>query len=337
MSKANPALIGGFVVGAIALIVIGLLVFGGTSWFAQRSTYIAYFPGSVKGLQVGAPVDFRGVNIGEVTDIKVVFDPKDVTARIPVVMQFDPSRITVVGMEPTGSYEDRVEGLIKAGFRAQLQSQSLLTGLLFVNLDFHKNAPSRLVGGDQPYPEIPTIPSGMEQLQQSAGDIAAELPNVLNNLNNVLTSIDNELKASGGNVQQIVADMADIANRIRQRGPVFDKIFDNVDSATGEIRQTAETLQQILQTNQDAIGTLIDEWTVTAGTVRRMADTINATVAENREGLRDFTENGLYEYTGLAQDAQRMVDQFTRVGEQIERDPAGFLFGDRVRQGVQPQ
>lgn len=337
MSKANPAVIGGFVIGAIALIVIGLLVFGGTSWFAQRSTYIAYFPGSVKGLQVGAPVDFRGVNIGEVTDIKVLFDPKDVTARIPVVMQFDPSRINIVGVEPTGSPEDRVEGLIKAGFRAQLQSQSLLTGLLFVNLDFHKDAPARLVGGEQPYPEIPTIPSGMEQLQQSAGDIAAELPNVLNNLNTVLTSIDSELKASGGNVQQIVADMADIANRIRQRGPVFDQIFDNVDSATGEIRQTAETLQQILQTNQDAIGTLIDEWTVTASSVRRMADQINATIAENREGLRDFTENGLYEYTGLAQDAQRMVDQFTRVGEQIERDPAGFLFGDRVRQGVQPQ
>ena len=98
MSKANPAVIGGFVVGAIALIVIGLLVFGGTSWFAQRNTYIAYFPGSVKGLRVGAPVDFRGVTIGEVTDIEVLFDPEDITARIPVVMQFDPSRIHVVGM-----------------------------------------------------------------------------------------------------------------------------------------------------------------------------------------------------------------------------------------------
>ena len=53
MNRANPALIGGFVIGAIALIVIGLLVFGGTTWFAQRNTYIAYFPGSVNGLQVG--------------------------------------------------------------------------------------------------------------------------------------------------------------------------------------------------------------------------------------------------------------------------------------------
>ena len=76
---------------------------------------------------------------------------------------------------------------------------------------------------------------------------------------------------------------------------------------------------------------------MTAGAVRRLADEANATIAENREGLRDFTENGLYEYTGLAQDAQRMVDQFTRVGEQIERNPAGFLFGDRARPGRGPR
>jgi paraquat-inducible protein B len=338
MKKANPAIIGGFVIGAVALVVIGLLALSSTNWFAARNSYVAYFPGSVNGLRVGANVDFRGVTIGQVTQVKVQYDASDQSFSIPVVMEFDLSRIEYVGREARADSEvANLDDLINAGLRAQLQTQSLLTGLLFVNLDFKPDTPVNLTEGAEPYPEIPTIASGMEQIQQSAGDIAAELPNVLNNLNNVLTSIDNELKASGGNVQEIVADMADIANRIRQRGPAFDKIFDNVDSATGEIRQTAETLDQILQTNQDAIGSLIDEWTVTASSVRRMADQINATIAENREGLRDFTENGLYEYTGLAQDAQRMVDQFTRVGEQIERDPAGFLFGDRVRQGVQPQ
>jgi phospholipid/cholesterol/gamma-HCH transport system substrate-binding protein len=160
---------------------------------------------------------------------------------------------------------------------------------------------------------------------------------VISKLNDILGSIDKDLKASSGDFQQIVASVADIANRASEKGPVVDKILDNANITTGEVRQAAATLEQILQTNQDAIGSLIDAWTVTAGSVRRMADQINAVIAENRPGLRDFTENGLYEYTGLAQDAQRMVDQFTRVGEQIERDPAGFLFGDRVRQGVQPR
>jgi len=123
---------------------------------------------------------------------------------------------------------------------------------------------------------------------------------------------------------------------VQARGPAFERIFDNADTAAGEVRQAAATLDQILQDQQDSIGTLIEEWTLTAGSVRRMSDQLNNMVAENREGLRDFTQTGLYEYTGLAQDAQRMVDQITRVTEELERDPARFLLGDRS-QGVAPE
>lgn len=331
MSKANPAVIGAFVIGAIALIVIGLLVYGGAGWFVQRNQYVAYFPGSVKGLRVGAPVDFRGVSIGQVTDIRVIFDPEEVSARIPVIIEFDPTQIQLAGAEQMVA--DDTDRLIEGGLRAQLQSQSLLTGLLFVNLDFHPDAPARLVGGDEPYPEIPTIPSGLEQLQQSAGDIAMRLPDMVDRLAGVLTSIDEELSRNRGDIRQIVADVATTAEAIRDQTPEINRIMATAQDATGDVRRAAATLEQILQTNRDAIGALIDEWTVTAGSVRRMADQVNAAIAENRPGLRDFTQTGLYEYTGLAQDAQRLVDQMTRVAEELERDPARFLFGDRT-QGV---
>ena len=78
---------------------------------------------------------------------------------------------------------------------------------------------------------------------------------------------------------------------------------------------------------------MIDEWTIAASAMRRTADQVDKLVAENRQGLRDFTQEGLYEYTGLAQDAQRLVDQITRIAEELERDPARFLFGDRA-QGI---
>jgi phospholipid/cholesterol/gamma-HCH transport system substrate-binding protein len=78
---------------------------------------------------------------------------------------------------------------------------------------------------------------------------------------------------------------------------------------------------------------MIDEWTVAASAMRRTADQVERMVAENRQGVRDFTQYGLYGYTGLAQDAQRLVDQFSRITERVERDPAGFLFGDRT-QGI---
>jgi paraquat-inducible protein B len=330
MSKANPALIGGFVIGAIALLVIGLLVFGGTSWFKTQNRYVAYFPGSVKGLRVGANVDFRGVTIGQVTQINVNYNPADQQFRIPVVMEFDPARIEIVGDGQAVESRQDIQRLIEAGLRAQLQNESLLTGLLFVNLDFRPKTPVKLIHGDEPYPEIPTIESGLEQIQQSAGDIAQQLPGLLSRLNAILGSIDEGLTASTGDVQQIVASVADIAGRVSEKGPALDQILANANATTGEVRDAAKTVDQILQTNHEAIGSLINEWTVTAVSVRRMADQVNNLIAENRAGLRDFTQSGLYEYTGLAQDAQRMVDEITRVTEELQRDPARFLFGDRA-------
>jgi paraquat-inducible protein B len=328
MNRANPAVVGTFVIGAIALIVIGLLVFGGTGWFVQRNTYVAYFPGSVKGLQVGAPVDFRGVTIGEVTDIKVLFNPQDVSARIPVVMELDPTQIEVAGRDVVVSEEEDAERLIEAGFRAQLQSQSFLTGLLFVNLDFYPDAPVRLMGGDEPYPEIPTIPSGFEQLQQSAGDVAARLPGLLDQLNGLLAELNEALDQTSGDFGSIVSDVAVIAQEIRESAP---EVVARTEQATEDLRGVAQALEELLQTNRDAIGAMIDEWTVAASAARRTAEEVEQLVAENRQGLRDFTQRGLYEYSGLAQDVQGLVDQINRLAEELERDPARFLFGDRTR------
>ena len=328
MSKANPAVVGGFVIGAIALIVIGLLVFGGTGWFIDRNKYVAYFPGSVKGLQVGAPVDFRGVNVGQVTDITVLFNPQEVSARIPVIIELDPTQIEVAGRDQAVSETADPERLIEAGLRAQLQAQSLLTGLLFVNLDFYPNAPERLEGGDEPYPEIPTIPSGFEQLQQSAGDVAARLPELLDQLNGVLAELNQGLQETRGDFSSMVHDVAAIAQDIRKLTP---QVIAQTQAATDDLRRVAGTVEDILETNRDAIGAMIDEWTVAASATRRMADELEQLVAENRQGLRDFTQRGLYEYSGLAQDVQGLVDQINRLAEELERDPARFLFGDRTR------
>jgi paraquat-inducible protein B len=333
MTRGNPAVVGGFVVGAIALIVIGLLLFGGTSWFVQHNKYVAYFPGSVKGLQVGAPVDFRGVTIGQVTEIRVQFNPQEVSARIPVIMEIDPRRIEVAGRGQTVAQSVEPERVIEAGFRAQLQSQSLLTGLLFVNLDFYPDKQPRLVGGEVPYPEIPTIPSDLEQLQETAGDIVARLPDLVDQLNGLLAELNQALDRTSGDFSSIVSDVAVIAKEIRQSAP---EVVARTTETAADLRRVAGTLEDLLATNRDAIGAMIDEWTTAASAMRRTADQVDRMVAENRQGLRDFTQEGLYEYTGLAQDAQRLVDQMTRITEELERDPARFLFGDRA-QGIRAE
>jgi paraquat-inducible protein B len=330
MKRANPAVIGGFVIGAVALLVIGLLVFGGAGWFVQRDTFIAYFPGSVKGLHVGAPVDFRGVTIGQVKEIRVLFDPRQLDARIPVIMELDATQIDVAGGAPVLTQPEGAKELIDAGLGAQLQLQSLLTGLLFVNLDFYPKGQARLVGGDQPYTEIPTIPSDLEQLQESAADVAARLPDLLDQLNGVLAEMNRALDRTSDDFSSIVSDVAVISEELREFTP---ELVGRTAEAADDIRRVAGTLEDLLEANRDAIGAMIDEWTVAASSMRRLADQSGQLIAENRPGLRDFTQGGLYEYTGLAQDAQRLIDRISRIADELERDPARFLFGDRG-QGV---
>ena len=98
MSKqANKTLIGIFVVGAVALVVAGVAIFGTGKFFSERHRLVMYFDGSVSGLNVGAPVVFRGVKIGTVTDIVLRADPADMSIQIPVFIEIEPNRFERIG------------------------------------------------------------------------------------------------------------------------------------------------------------------------------------------------------------------------------------------------
>src|ERR1700758_4315675 len=99
MRKANPALIGGFVVGALLLAVVAILAVGGNALLTRQRHAVIYFSGSVTGLAVGAPVNFRGVRVGKVIDIKLQFDSSNLAARIPVYITLDPRKVRMVGSE----------------------------------------------------------------------------------------------------------------------------------------------------------------------------------------------------------------------------------------------
>ena len=102
MSKpANKRLIGVFVLGAIALLVIAVVVLGSGKFFRKTFKAVCFFEGSVGGLSVGAPVVFNGVRIGEVTDVVLRYDTRDLTATIPVYIEIDPQRMETVGPRPT--------------------------------------------------------------------------------------------------------------------------------------------------------------------------------------------------------------------------------------------
>ena len=169
---ASAILTGAFVIGAVILVVAGIILFGSRGFLAQRPVYVMYFEGSVKGLSEGAPVVFRGVRVGWVKNISLRFDPDAASVRIPVLVEIDPETIT--GAQGRSEQQKYLGQLIDQGLKAQLQLQNVLTGQLVIALDFYPDRPVRLVDKDSRYPEIPTIPSSLEQFTRTIENLPIE-------------------------------------------------------------------------------------------------------------------------------------------------------------------
>jgi len=269
--KANPAVIGAFVVGAIALAVIGVAVFGSGQMFKRNAKFVCFFSGTVNGLSVGAPVRFKGVDVGSVTDIRLRFeqaisDSSQVQqgVRIPVFFELDPDKIALQGGSRDLRDATQVKQLIDLGIRAQLNSQSLVTGLLFVQLDFHPEFPANfaLPPGSKPT-EIPTIPTTMEQVQSAATEIIRKLDDihfdtmvksatqVLDNINGVVSSpalkqTMESLPATVANINQTVTSLRELAVRLdSKQGPLFDSLKGASDKTGATLEQARLTLQTV--------------------------------------------------------------------------------------------
>lgn len=153
--KINKAAVGAFVIGAMALLMTGIVVFGSGMFLKRTSKYVLFFDGSIKGLSVGAPVIFRGVKVGAVRDISLVYDQKTGAVFIPVIIEVDSSRVK--GAPRGWGYSD-YRLLIERGLQARLEIQSFVTGQLMIAFDFYPNKQSRLRGLMKEYPELPTLP-----------------------------------------------------------------------------------------------------------------------------------------------------------------------------------
>jgi len=155
MSRAmSKTLIGTFVVGGAVLLLIAVMVFGSGALFKRTDKFVLYFDGSVKGLAVGAPVMFRGVSIGAVKDISLIYDAKEGTIMLPVVVEIEQGRI-----KGAASFGDAGgKKMIELGLRGKLEVLNFLTGQLMVSFDFYPNNPPQIRGIRNSYPELPTLP-----------------------------------------------------------------------------------------------------------------------------------------------------------------------------------
>jgi paraquat-inducible protein B len=147
--------------------------------YTTQNYYLLHFTSSVRGLSPGAPVEFRGVEVGHVVDFRLDFDVNQNTFDIPVLIVIQPERIhTVGGEDQPGQRLKRIEAFVEKGLRAQLRSGSIVTGQQYVALEFFPDEPPAKVGREGPYPSIPTLPTQFEEIGIKLNRLIAKLEDV---------------------------------------------------------------------------------------------------------------------------------------------------------------
>ena len=327
--KASKTLIGVFVLGALALIVAGVVIFGGGRFFAPTKKFVMYFGGSVKGLQVGAPVMFRGVKIGEVTDIRLNFNPKDLSTEIPVVVEIN-TRLLNVPEEYRHLMGEKerywlIKPLIEKGLKAQLQMQSFVTGLLMISLDFYPERPISLHGLNRDYPEIPTVPTTLEELTKTIEELP--LREITENLNRTLEGIgalvrSPELKESISSLNQLLKNADTLVRNIDSRvGPLSASLTSTSDAARGAFAQAEKTLKMdegVPGEIAASVKSTLKTATVTLDETRKAIEGVKRIAAQN-ENLGYEINRSLEEMKALARTLRSLADYLDRHPEAIIR------------------
>lgn len=328
--KASKSLIGIFVLGAIALILAVVVIFGSGRFFKKTYKYVLFFEGSVKGLNVGAPVMFRGVKVGQVTDIVLRFSGKDLTILIPVYIELDPSKAVIVsGDLGKSSY---LKSFIAKGLRAQLQMQSFVTGQLMINLDFYPDKPIRLVDVYKRYPEIPTIPATLEELTKTVEGL--NLDQIVRRLDSVITGIDKivnspELGESVKSMNLALKSINDLAKNIDSRvGTVSSSIKETSEAARGAFVQAEKTL-----TLKDGVpGDIAESVKETLKTARFTLEESQKAVAEVKRVAEKNAYLG-YDISRTLEEISSLSRSLRSLSDYLDRHPEALIKGKNSSKG----
>ena len=245
------------------------------SRYTKKLLYEVYFDGSVRGLRPGAPVEFRGMRIGSVTDVRLEIDAKEETVRIPVTFGIEPERITMIDGSLGGERYAMMSSLVARGLRAQLKSGNLLTGELLVDLDFHPESPPAKLDEGGTYPVIPSVPTQLEVLTSSVTGVlnklaALPLPELVADLRTTIQGV-NTLVASPDTKNTVTA-LRDSASHLQALlGSLDQQVGPLLKRADSTLTSTNALVGPDSQLRYD-VGDLLKELTNAARAIRVFAD-----------------------------------------------------------------
>jgi len=307
--QPNKTLIGAFVVGAVVLAFAAIMIFSSGKFFTEKSRYVLYFDGSVKGLDIGAPVTFKGVRIGSVTDIKLYIANEQLDLKIPIFIEIEPDRVTdspSFKKDPRGrtlkEYREKLREagkimrlLIDRGLRAQLYPQSMVTGKLMIQLDFHPDTPAKLVGLESDFQEIPTIPSALDQLVKTIEEIP-------------FAEIAEKLELTIDGIERLV-NSPELKDTIVTLNGTLKEIKNLAHTANGELRPLTASVKDTLATTREAM------------------ETTEETIATVGSGLSDKAPIISYELTQALRELTTAARSLKVLTDYLQQHPESLLRG----------
>lgn len=299
--KANPAVIGGFVLSAVALAVVAALIFSSGRLFQQTTRWVIYFDSSVKGLDIGAPVIFRGVQVGSVTDVAAYVDTTQDIVATPVYIDLVNGTVRLPSGIPSKPEETIQRWIQNRGFRAQLKSQSFVTGKLYVDLGFHPGTPLHLKGIDPSVPEIPAVRTELEQVEQILRTVVARIAEM------PLEEIVENLRSATGAAAELLS------------GPHLKSAVANLDGALAEVRGTFADLNGRLDGLEDDAGATLQQ-------ARATLERVEGAVTEVQSLLEPGSPLN-YEILVTLDEISQTARSIRALSDALGRDPDQLIFG----------
>jgi paraquat-inducible protein B len=320
--KANPTFIGLFIVAGLALGVAGLLLFSSSKLFTRTLDCIVYFNESLNGLNQGAPVKYRGVTIGSVKRVMVRFNQASNDYAMPVIIQLEQKLINERMGEPMDVFSSEfLEERIKLGLRANLQPESLVTGVLYVDLRPNPNAaPPVFHQLEKKYPEIPSEPTQIQQLFNNLAGL--DVKGIETNLNAVLAKLDTVIGSL--NMVEISAGLTNVifsAERLLT-SPAISNDLASLGTTLDQYRLLGEKLNQKVDPLADNITNSLANANRALLQIQGAAENIRTLIAPDSP-LRVNLDEALGQLASAVQSLSALV-------EFLKQHPNALITGRKV-------
>lgn len=320
--RPNPTKIGLFLLGALLIAIVGTAVLASATWFQQRTTFISFFPESVNGLENGAPVKFQGVPVGTVKGIDIRIDQRDNSFQVPVEYDINLRRLTT----PSGTYVNLADTLVRRqqidkGLRAQLQMESVVTGVLYLELSYRADSTPPRLEAQTKWPEIPTTPSLMAAIGGGAGSLLSEIMRILNRVNGMLTDV---------NMQEINAAVVQSAKAVEDlvSSPEIRATLRQMPGATAQLNRTLAEAEKLVARAGGAIDPMQTQLTGVSTEAIATLQALRKTLDETHGLLSADTGPG-YALTGALTSLREAADALKLLITSLEQNPDMLIRGKK--------